>query len=126
MQLSHVSRRVTDNSLLVFALAVAAAAGIAIGRWMVPAGDGTPAAVTTVNQPGLAVVPVEAPASAGHVIGMKFEPPAVPIYENAYGPGVYLSPESLPEGHAIGVWFASAFVSPDSPAEGHVLGVRFR
>lgn len=111
------------------ALVLVAAAGLATGRWAVPAGDTAAPAPVTADAPSTFGEVEPGSLSAGHVIGMTFDraTAALPVADF-----VGLAPDSPGEGHVIGMTFASEIVDgfaaadPESPGEGHVIGFTFR
>jgi len=135
MQLSRVSRRPYDLGVRVLALALVAAAGIAVGRWLMPAGDVVSSTSLEAGDLRFAIPsePVAPDASAGLMIGVSI-PPVAPL-----GMGTVdgmVAPDSTAEGHVIGITFkpvaggdsgvVNEVVAPESSADGHVIGVRFR
>lgn len=129
MRIQTASVQHYSLGLWIVALALVAAAGLATGRWMVPAGDTTaPAPATSDAFSAFDEVEAGSPG-LGHVIGMTFEQPAA-LAGSAVG--VPADPSSLGEGHVIGITFASGTVDgfaaadPDSPGEGHVIGMTFQ
>ncbi|TMB67962.1 MAG: hypothetical protein E6J43_07455 [Chloroflexi bacterium] len=105
MQSSDVSRVSLGRGVQVLAVALVAVAGIAAGRWLVPAGDTVSSASFGVknSSPALASESVAPDFSAGLMIGVSFLP---------------VAPSGLDTVDGV--------AAPDSSAEGHVIGIRFR
>ena len=132
MRIQTASIQQYSPGLWIVALVLVAAAGLALGRWAVPAGDTTAPAPVTADAPSFFGEVEPGSTSAGHVIGMTFDraPATVP------GTGfVGAASDSPGEGHVIGITFDRAtatlpgtgFVgaASDSPGEGHVIGMTF-
>lgn len=129
MRIQTASIQHYGPGLWIVALVLVAAAGLAAGRWVVPAGDTTAPAPVTADAPSTFGEVEPGSLSAGHVIGMTFDRATAALPVAGF---VAAAPDSPGEGHVIGMTFASGTVDgfaaadPESPGEGHVMGITFR